>query len=89
MRNASLGHITSGSRNSFHVHMNTSTIIVSTAGRPSGRTTRHSVDQLDAPSSRAASTSDRGTDRKNARIQNVPNATDSPPAAGSAPSRCR
>ena len=54
--------------------MKISTTIVSTAGRPSGSTTRHSVCQLEAPSSRAASTSERGTERKNARIQNVPNA---------------
>ena len=58
--------------------MKTSTIIVSTAGRPTGSTTRHSVLQLEEPSSRAASTSERGTERKNARIQNVPNATETP-----------
>ena len=78
MRSASSETITSASRNSFQVHMKTSTIIVSTAGRPSGSTTRHSVLQLEEPSSRAASTSERGTERKNARIQNVPNATETP-----------
>ena len=57
--------------------MKTSTIIVRIAGRPNGTSTRQSVVQLDAPSIRAASSSDRGADRKNARIQNVPNATDS------------
>jgi hypothetical protein len=36
------------------------------------------VNQLDAPSSRAASTSEGGTVRKYARIQNVPNATEVP-----------
>ena len=56
--------------------MNSSTVMVSTAGRASGSSTRQSVNHDDAPSSRAASTSDRGTPRKYARIQNVPNATD-------------
>ena len=70
--------MTSASRNSFHVHMKTSTIIVRIAGRPNGTSTRHSVVQLEAPSMRAASTSERGVERKNARIQNVPNATESP-----------
>ena len=57
--------------------MKTSTIIVRIAGRPNGTSTRHSVVQLDAPSMRAASISERGVDRKNARIQNVPKATES------------
>ena len=78
MRSPSSETITSASRNSFQVHMKISATIVSTAGRPSGSTTRHSVVQLDEPSSRAASTSERGTERKKARIQNVPNATDAP-----------
>ena len=56
--------------------MNSSTAIVSTAGLASGRITRHRVNHEEAPSSRAASTSYRGTDRKYVRIQNVPNATD-------------
>jgi len=34
--------------------------------------------QLEEPSRRAASTSERGTERKNARIQNTPNGIDSP-----------
>jgi hypothetical protein len=46
------------------------------AGRAVGSRTRHRVVQLEAPSIRAASSSDRGEDRKNARIQNVPNDTD-------------
>ena len=78
MRSPSSVTITSASRNSFQVHMNSSTVIVSTAGRASGSRTRQSVNQLDAPSIRAASTSERGTVRKNARIQNVPNATEVP-----------
>ena len=70
--------ITSASRNSFHVHMKTSTIIVVIAGHACGSSTRHSVTKLDAPSSREASTSELGVERKNARIQNVPNGTESP-----------
>ena len=59
------------------------------AARAAARRATASI-QLEAPSSRAASTSERGTERKNARIQNVPNATDSADLrAGSAPSRCR
>ena len=61
--------ITSASRNSFQVHMKSSTVIVSTAGRASGISTRQSVNHGDAPSIRAASTSDRGTDLKYVRIQ--------------------
>ena len=49
--------------------MNSSTVMVSTAGRASGSSTRHSVNHDDAPSIRAASTSDRGTVRKYVRIQ--------------------
>ena len=44
--------------------MKTSTIIVRIAGRPNGTSTRHSVVQLDAPSIRAASTSERGVDEE-------------------------
>ena len=44
--------------------MNSSTVMVSTAGRASGNSTRQSVNHDDAPSSRAASISDRGTVRK-------------------------
>ena len=36
------------------------------------------MNQLEAPSIRAASISERGTERKNARIQNVPKATEVP-----------
>src|SRR6185312_13598778 len=78
VRRSSSETMTRASRNSFQVHMNTSTTIVSTAGRASGMITRHNVLQLDDPSSRAASTNERGTERKKARIQNVPNATDTP-----------
>ena len=77
VRRFSLDTITSASRNSFHVHMNTSTIIVRIAGRPNGTSTRQSVVQLEAPSIRAASSSERGVARKKARIQKVPNATES------------
>ena len=48
------------------------------AGRACGSSTRRSTPKLDAPSIRAASISDRGEERKNARIQNVPNETDCP-----------
>ena len=58
--------------------MKISTIIVTTAGRAGGSSTRHSVLHADEPSIRAASTSERGTERKNARIQNVPNASETP-----------
>ena len=58
--------------------MKTSTIIVVIAGQACGSSTRHSVTKLDAPSSRDASTSELGVERKNARIQNVPNGTESP-----------
>ena len=78
MRRSSDWIITSASRNSFHVHMKTSTIIVVIAGHACGSSTRHSVTKLDAPSSRDASTSELGVERKNARIQNVPNGTESP-----------
>ena len=56
--------ITSTSRNSFQVHMNSSTPMVSTAGLASGSSTRQRVNHEEAPSSRAASTSDLGTVRK-------------------------
>ena len=76
-RSPSSETITSARKNSFQVHMKISTTIVRTAGtRRAGTTTRHSVCQREAPSIRAASTSERGTERKNARIQNVPNAID-------------
>ena len=58
--------------------MKTSTDIVSTAGIACGSSTRQSTPKLEAPSIRAASISERGVERKNARIQNVPNATDCP-----------
>ena len=58
--------------------MKTSTHSVSTAGIACGSSTRQSTPKLVAPSMRAASISERGTDRKKARIQNVPKATDCP-----------
>ena len=58
--------------------MKTSAHSVSTAGRAWGSSTRTSTPKLDAPSIRAASTSAGGVERKKARIQNVPNATDWP-----------
>ena len=69
--------ITSESRKSFHVHMKTSTTIVRIAGRPYGTSTRSRTPRLEAPSIRAASMSERGAERKNARIQNVPKAIES------------
>ena len=69
--------ITSASRNSFHVHMNTSSTIVRIAGRPIGTRTRQRIRHEEAPSTRAASASSGGTDRKKARIQNVPNEIES------------
>ena len=68
--------MTSGMRNSFQVHMKTSTVSVTMAGRASGTRTLHRMRRVEAPSSRAASTSERLLVRKYARIQNVPNATD-------------
>ncbi len=56
--------------------MNTSTISVTSAGRAGGTSTSHNVRQCPAPSSRAASTIDLLDDRKYARIQKVPKATD-------------
>jgi hypothetical protein len=56
----------------------TSTDIVSTAGIACGRRTRQSTPKLVAPSIRAASINERGVERKKARIQKVPNATDCP-----------
>src|SRR5690242_11541522 len=70
--------ITSGSRNSFHVHMKVITTIVSTAGHPNGSSTRQSVWNVDAPSMRDASIRERGTERKNARIQKMPNGSEKP-----------
>ena len=58
--------------------MKTSTDIVSTAGNACGSSTRQSTPKLVAPSMRAASISERGVERKNARIQKVPKATDWP-----------
>ena len=78
MRRSSDWIITSASRNSFHVHMKTSTTIVVIAGHACGSSTRQSVTKLDAPSSREASTSALGDERKKARIQNVPNGTERP-----------
>jgi hypothetical protein len=77
VRRFSLETMTRARRNSFQVHMKTSTIIVRIAGLPNGTSTRQSVVQLDAPSIRAASISEAGAARKKARIQNVPNATES------------
>ena len=48
------------------------------AGLACGSSTRQRVEKLDAPSSREASTSDIGVERKNARIQNVPKGIESP-----------
>ena len=71
--------ITSASRNSFHVHMKTSTIIVVIAGQAWGRSTRHSVDEARrAVEPRRLHERRIGVERKNARIQNVPNGTESP-----------
>jgi hypothetical protein len=42
------------------------------AGRACGSSTRHSTPKLEAPSMRAASISERGDQRKKARIKNVP-----------------
>ena len=61
---SSLITITRGMRNSFHVHMKTSSTMVKMAGRPIGSSTLHSVRQWPAPSSRAASTSSREVLRK-------------------------
>jgi hypothetical protein len=44
--------------------MNTSTSIVAIAGHAGGSNTRHKVAKLDAPSSRDASTSELGDERK-------------------------
>ena len=75
MRSDSSVTITRGSRNSFHDHMNSSTTRVSTAGFPVGSATRTRVWNDDAPSTSAASSIGLGTERKNARIQNVPKQT--------------
>ena len=56
--------ITSGMRNSFQVHMNSSTTRVRIEGRPTGATMRHRVCQEFNPSSRAASASSRLEVRK-------------------------
>jgi len=48
------------------------------AGRACGSRTRQSTPKLVAPSMRAASISERGDQRKKARIQYVPNETDCP-----------
>ena len=63
---------TSGSRNSFHDQTKTSTASVSVAGFAAGRSTRRRMRNSEVPSIRAASSSERGTARKNARIQNTP-----------------
>ena len=68
--------MTSGSRNSFQVHMNTSIAIVSRAGRLVGTRIRHRRRQSEAPSSRAASMMLTGTERKKLRIQKTPKARD-------------
>ena len=58
--------------------MKMSTTIVMIAGHAMRERARATdVTKLDAPSSRDASTSEAGDERKNARIQNVPNGTDS------------
>ena len=79
VRRSSSETITSASRNSFHVHMNTSTIIVSTAGRAERQRARARASiQLDgAVDPRRLDQRARRRERKNARIQNVPNATES------------
>ena len=58
--------------------MNTSSTMVTMAGRPIGTSTRHRIRQEVAPSTRAASDSSGGSERKKARIQNTPNEIDRP-----------
>ena len=56
--------MTSGMRNSFHVHMNTSTVSVTMAGLARGTSTLQRMRRVEAPSRRAASTSERLLVRK-------------------------
>src|SRR5690625_7648578 len=58
------GLITSGMRNSFHVHMKVSSTRVTIAGRPTGTRIRHRICRVLAPSRVAASMSEGGAARK-------------------------
>ncbi len=58
--------------------MKTSTDSVRMAGQADGTSTPTSVRKCPAPSTRAASVTERGVERKNPRIQNVPSVTETP-----------
>src|SRR5579875_217457 len=66
--------MTSGTRYSFHDARNVSIMRVRIAGLPIGTRIRHRMRRLEAPSRRADSMRDGGTEAKKARIQNTPNA---------------
>src|SRR5699024_5749579 len=76
VRSLPLGAMTRAMRNSFQVHMNTSTSMVTIAGREAGTRIRTSACSKPAPSIAAASTRLVGVARNCARNQKVPKAID-------------
>ena len=65
---------TRGQRKSFHRATAVSRMSVARTGRESGRTTCHRIWRWPAPSTRAASITSLGRDRKCCRRKKVPNA---------------
>ena len=67
----------SGQSSAFHASMNAKSATVASAGRASGSATRVKTCHSDAPSSRAASSMSRGSDRKYCRMRKIPQAATS------------
>ena len=76
VRRLPLGVMIRAMRNSFHVHMNTSTTSVTIAGREAGTRMLRRARRGPAPSSAAASSRLVGIERNCARSQKVPKAMD-------------